>query len=163
MKKRLSPLASLLIAGFLPIATYAEIKVIESESTYIMGDNDSKVDARRIATQEAKRKVLELAGTYVESLTQVKNYQLTKDEIKSYTTGVLETEVVSEQMRGTTEHPEIYVKTRCKIDTDSLIAQIGKFQENEDLKEQVNATAKENDDLKKERDELVKQLASEKN
>ncbi len=163
MNKTLYILILLVIACFSPIQTYAEIKVVESESTYIMGDNDSKVEARRIATQEAQRKALELAGTYVESLTQIKNYQLTKDEIKSYTAGVLETEVVSEEMRGTTEHPEIYIKTRCKIDTDVLIAQIGKFQENEDLKEQINAAAKENDDLKKERDELVKQLASEKN
>jgi len=163
MKKILFILAVLLAAGLSPIATYAEVRIVESESTYIMGDNDSKVDARRIATQEAKRKALELAGTYVESLTQVKNYQLTKDEIKSYTAGVLETDVVSEQMRGTTEHPEIYIKTRCKIDTDILITQIVKIRENEDLKEQVNATVKENEDLKEERDSLVKQLASEKN
>jgi len=163
MKKITSILFSLVVVGFSPIAAYADVKVVESESTYTMGDNDSKVVARRIAVQEAQRKALELAGTYVESLTQVKNYQLTKDEIKSYTAGVLQTEVVSEQMRGTVEHPEIYIKTRCKIDTDILIAQIDKFQENEDLKEQVNAAAKENDDLKKERDELVKQLASEKN
>lgn len=27
----------------------AEVKVVEADSTYIMGDNDSKVDARRIA------------------------------------------------------------------------------------------------------------------
>jgi tetratricopeptide (TPR) repeat protein len=163
MKKIISILFSLVVACLFPIATYAEVKVVEAESTYIMGDNDSKVEARRIAMQEAQRKALELAGTYVESLTQVKNYKLTKDEIRSYTAGVLETEVESEQMLGTTEHPEIYIKTRCKIDTDILIAQIDKFQENEDLKEQVNVTAKENDDLKKERDELVKQLASEKN
>jgi Flp pilus assembly protein TadD len=163
MKKILSLIAILLVAGLLPIVTYAEVKVVESESTYIMGDNDSKVDARRIATQEAKRKALELAGTYVESLTEVKNYQLTKDEIKSYTAGVLETDVISEQMRGTTEHPEIYVKTRCKIDTDILITQINKIRENEDLKEQVDATVKENEALKEERDALVKQLSSEKN
>ena len=163
MKKMISMLFSLVVAAVFPIAAYAEVKVVEAESTYILGDNDSKVVAHRIAVQEAQRKALELAGTYVESLTQVKNYQLTKDEIKSYTAGVLETEIESEQMRGTMEHPEIYIKTRCKIDTDILIAQIDKFQENEDLKEQVNAAAKENDDLKKERDELVKQLASEKN
>jgi tetratricopeptide (TPR) repeat protein len=144
------------------VPAFAEIKVIEADSAYIMGDNDSKVDGRRIATQEAKRKALELAGTYVESLTQVKNYQLTKDDIRTYTAGVLETEVVSEQMRGTTEHPEIYIKTRCKIDTDALMAQIDKYRENEEMKEQLNASARENEDLRKERDGLVKQLAAEK-
>jgi len=163
MKKTVFILFLLAVAGFSPVAAYADVKVVESESTYVLGDNDSKIDARRIATQEAKRKALELAGTYVESLTQVKNYQLTRDEIKSYTAGVLETDIVSEQMLGTTEHPEIYIKTRCAIDTAILMAQIDKFQENEDLKEQVDATAKENEDLRKERDALVKQLSSEKN
>jgi tetratricopeptide (TPR) repeat protein len=154
---------ALMVATSRGAPAFAEVKVIDADSSYIMGDNDSKVDARRIAIQEAKRKALELAGTYVESLTQVKNYQLTKDEVKSYAAGVLDTEVVSEQMRGTTEHPEIYVKTRCKIDTDVLMAQIDKYRENEDLKEQLDASSKENEDIRKERDALVKQLAAEKN
>lgn len=151
------------MTGLIGKSVHAEIKIIEADSTYIMGDNDSKVDARRIATQEAKRKALELAGTYVESMSVVKDYQLTKDEVKSYSAGVLDTEVVSEQMRGTTEHPEIYIRARCKIDSDALTAQIDRYRENEDLKEQLDASTKENDDLKKERDVLVKQLAAEKN
>ena len=119
----------------LPLIARGEVKTVEADATYVMGDNDSKVDARRVATQEAKRKALELAGAYVESLTVVKNYQLTKDEVKAYTAGILETEIASEQMRGTTEHPEIYIKARCTIDTDIITAQIDRYRENEDLKE----------------------------
>ncbi len=162
MKKYLLLVITILTSALPLSRAYAEVKIIEADSTFIMGDNDSKVDARRIATQEAKRKALELAGTYVESLTTVKNYQLTKDEVMSYTAGVLETEVVSEQMRGTTDHPEIYIKARCKIDTDVLTAQIDRYRENEDLKEQLDVSSKENNDLKKERDSLVVQLAAEK-
>jgi predicted Zn-dependent protease len=161
--KRFFPMMISVLAFAFPLSgAYAEVKIIEADSVYIIGDNDSKVDARRIATQEAKRKALELSGTYVESTTVVKNYQLTKDEVMSYTAGIVETEVVSEQMRGTTDHPEIYVKARCKIDTDVLTAQINRYRENEDLKEQLDVSSKENDDLKKERDALVAQLAAEK-
>jgi predicted Zn-dependent protease len=138
------------------------VKVIEADSAYIMSDNDSKIDARRIAMQEVKRKALELAGTYVESLTEVKNYELTKDEVKTYTAGVMEAEVMSEQMRGTTEHPEIYIRAHCKIDTDVLMKLIDHYRDNEDLKEQLEASAKENEDLRKERGALVRQLAAEK-
>jgi Flp pilus assembly protein TadD len=162
MNRILSILFPFILLSLIPSVIRADVKIIEAESTYIMGDNDSKVDARRIATLEAKRKALELAGTYVESLTEVRNYQLTKDDIKSYTAGLLETDVVSEQMLGTTEHPEIYIKARCKIDIDTLTTQIDKFRESEDLKEQVDAVTKENEDLKKERDALVKQLTAEK-
>ncbi len=143
-------------------AASAEIKVIEADSAYVMGDNDSKIDARRIAVQEAKRKALEQAGTYLESVSEVKNYQLTKDEVKAYTAGVVETEIIADEMRGSIEHPEVYIKTRCKIDTQLLTAAIDRYRDNEDLKEQVQAAAKENDQLKKERDGLVKQLAAEK-
>jgi tetratricopeptide (TPR) repeat protein len=162
MRRLLCISIALTLAALFSRSAHAELKVIESDSMYALGDNDSKIDARRIAMQEAKRKSLELAGTYVESLTQVKNYQLTKDEIKSYTAGVVETEVVSEQMRGTTEHPAIYIKARCKIDTTVLMTQIDKFRESEELKEQLDTSSKENAELKKERDTLVRQLNAEK-
>ncbi len=142
--------------------TYAEIKVIEADSAYVMGDNDSRIDARRIAVQEAKRKALEQAGTYLESVSEIRNYQLTKDEVKAYTAGVAETEIVADEMRGSVNHPEVYIKTRCRVDTQLLTAAIDRYRDNEDLKEQVQAAAKENDQLKKERNGLVKQLAAEK-
>jgi tetratricopeptide (TPR) repeat protein len=162
MKRLIFISVALILATLFSRAAYAEVKIIEVGTAYTLGDNDSKLDARRIAIQEAKRKSLELAGAYVESLTQVKNYQLTKDEINSYTAGVVETDVASEEMRGTTEHPVIYIKTRCKIDTAVLMTQIDKFRESEELKEQLVASAEENADLKKERDALVRQLNAEK-
>jgi len=143
-------------------AAIAQVKVIEADSVYVMGDNDSKIDARRIATQEAKRKALELTGTYVESLTEVKNYQLTKDDVKVYTAGIVQTDVAAEEWRGSVQHPEVYIKARCTVDTAVLTAQIDKYRENEDLKEQLQNSSKENDALKKERDGLVRQLAAEK-
>jgi hypothetical protein len=150
------------MTGLFSLSVYAEIKVIEADSTYVIGDNDSKVDARRIAVQESQRKALELSGTYVSSLTQVKDFQLTKDEVTAYTAGVMETEIVSEEMKGTADRPSIYIKTRCKIDTDVLLKQIEQFQDNEELKGQLVASQKENDSLKKERDGLQAQLAAEK-
>ncbi|MBI4690465.1 MAG: tetratricopeptide repeat protein [Nitrospirae bacterium] len=146
----------------LPLPVKAEIKTIDAESSYVMGDNDSKIDARRIAVQEAKRKALEMAGTYIESLTEVKEMSLSKDEITIYTAGVVETEIVSEEMRGTAKNPEILIKARCKIDTAVLIDRINNLRKNEELKEQLEASLKENESLKKERDNLVAKLSSEK-
>ncbi|MBI5203334.1 MAG: tetratricopeptide repeat protein [Nitrospirae bacterium] len=146
----------------LPVLVKAEIKIIETESSYIMGDNDSKIDARRIATQEAKRKALEMAGTFMESLTEVKNMALAKDEIKAYTAGVVETDIISEDMKGTSAHPEIFIRARCKIDTAVLIGHINSFRKNEDIKEQLNGALKENESLKKERDNLTSKLSAEK-
>ena len=153
----------LMLAAFLPInAALAEIKVIEADSTYILGDNDSKVDARRIATQEAQRKALELSGTFLASITQVKEYKLTKDEVTAYTAGVVETQIVVDESRGTANHPEQYIKARCTVDTDVLLRQIDRYRENQELREQVEIAARERDTLRKERDALQKQLAAEK-
>lgn len=146
----------------LPVSVKAEFKIIETESSYIMGDNDSKIDARRIATQEAKRKALEMAGAFMESLTEVKNMSLAKDEIKAYTAGIVETDIISEDMKGTSAHPEIFIRARCKIDTAVLIGHINSFRKNEDLKEQLNSALKENESLKKERETLTSKLSTEK-
>lgn len=150
--------AALIIAAHVPFFASAEIKVIETDNTYVMGDGDSKVDARRIAVREAQRKALGLAGTYVSSLTQVKNFQLTKDEVTAYTAGVMETEIVSEDLN----YPSLTIKVRCTIDTDVLEGQIEQFRGNEELKEQLLASQRESDALRKERDSLLSRLAAEK-
>lgn len=139
----------------------AEIKIIEAETTYVIGDNESKVEARRTAVLEAKRKALETAGTYVSSLSQVQEYKLTKDEATAYTAGVVETEIDSEEMRGTTDHPEIYIKARCKIDTDILTQQIDNYRQNEELRKQLEASARESMTLRNQLDELRTQLRAE--
>jgi tetratricopeptide (TPR) repeat protein len=150
------------IALLLSSPALAEVKVIEADYTYRMGDNDSKADARRIAIQEAKRKALELAGTFVASLTQVKEYRLTKDEVTAYTAGIVETEIMADEGRGTVDQPELYIKVRCRVDTDVLARQIDRYRENEALGEQLEAAAREKEALRKERDALQKQLAAEK-
>ena len=140
----------------------AEVKVIEAANVYRMGDNDSRNDARRICIQEAKRRALELAGTYVSSLTQVRDFRLTMDEVTSYTAGMIATDIVSEEMRGSAEHPEIVVKVRCSIDTSVLLKQLGSFRENDELKAQLEAAARENEKLRKERDALIATMQGEK-
>jgi len=162
MNKTSYILSLLIITSLLTHHAHAEIKTIEADSAYVMGDNDSKVDARRIATQDAKRKALELAGTYVASLTQVKEYKLTKDEVTAYTAGIVETEIIADETRGSLKHPELYIKTRCKIDTDVLMRQIESYRESEELRSQLETSSKESEALRKERDELRKQLAAEK-
>lgn len=156
------PVITALLVCCTAIPAAAEVKVIEAANIYQMGDNDSRNDARRICVQEAKRKALELAGTYVSSLTQVKNYRLTKDEVTSYTAGMIAADIVSEEMRGSADRPEIVVKVRCSIDTSVLMKQLGNFRENDELKAQLDTAARENEKLRKERDALLASMQAEK-
>ncbi len=161
VKMVLLTVLSLLLLAQQEAAVVAETRIIEAEGTYRMGNQDSKINGRRIAAQEAKRTALELAGTYVEGLTQVKSFQLARDEVKTITAGIIEAEVVSERMHGTPERPEISVKVRCSIDADNLGNQINRYRQNEDLKEQLDDAVRENDALRKDRDVLVRQLSAE--
>lgn len=70
----------------IPSLSLAETKTIFADHRYVMGDNDSKNDARRMCFLEAKRRALEKAGTYIESRTEVKDFRLTKDEISEKVT-----------------------------------------------------------------------------
>ena len=60
---------------------YAGVQTITASHTYVLGDNDSRNDARHLCFLEAKRKVLEMAGVYIQSHDVVTNAELTKSQI----------------------------------------------------------------------------------
>jgi hypothetical protein len=66
-----------LILSFLLFAnsSFAETKTFIKEYTYHAGDEDSRNSSRTIALREVKRLLLEELGTYLESQTEVKNFQ----------------------------------------------------------------------------------------
>jgi hypothetical protein len=55
---------------------------IIAEGSYNMGDGETPTVAESRALLNAKRAALERAGTYVESYTKVRNFQLTQDQIQ---------------------------------------------------------------------------------
>ena len=62
---------TLLAVLILPTVAFAETQTFTATHTYILGDHDSKDDARQRCLLEAKRKVLEQAGVYIESASEV--------------------------------------------------------------------------------------------
>jgi len=77
--------------------------LIQGMYSYTYGDSESKVDARETCRNLALRNALESYSVYVESSTEVENYQLTKDQIRSLSAGVLRNiEIVEEKEEGRT-------------------------------------------------------------
>ncbi|MDD3250273.1 MAG: hypothetical protein PHF23_07925, partial [Smithellaceae bacterium] len=70
-----------LLVLFTPQITAAETKTFIKEYTYQASDEDSKHSCRVISLREVKRLLLEELGTYLESETEVKDFQLTRDQI----------------------------------------------------------------------------------
>ena len=70
------------------------------EHTYRAGDMDSKVSSRAIALMEVKRALLEQLGTYLVSETEVRNFQMTKDQISLLTAGIVSAVILDEKWDG---------------------------------------------------------------
>jgi len=94
----------------------AAIKVFEREYTYQASEADSKLSSRTVSLAEVKRLLLEELGTYLESVTEVKNFQLTKDQITALTAGIVRVEVLDERWDGKT----YWLKARVAADPDEV-------------------------------------------
>ena len=60
---------------------FAAPQQFSAEGEYRLGDRDTREDAKRYAVADAKRKIAEQAGVYVESSTEISNFQLVKDKV----------------------------------------------------------------------------------
>lgn len=98
----------------------AATKTITATHTYVMGDNDSRNDARHLCFLEAKRKVLEEAGTFIQSSSEVINFQLTKDQMTSYSAAILSVETVHEAFAYKDGRGTITLTVKADIDTEDV-------------------------------------------
>lgn len=103
-----------------PLLTYAETKILTAEATYIMGDGETPSFAEAMVLQKAKQMALEQAGTYVESYTKIKNYDLSHEEIQTIAGGVLEVEVLEKTRALVGDGLRFYVKIKATVTTDKM-------------------------------------------
>ncbi|MBH0183148.1 MAG: hypothetical protein HP490_16130 [Nitrospira sp.] len=117
-----------------------------------MGDRDTREDAVRLATESAKRNALEQVATYLESVTVVDGMDITKDEIRTYTAGLV---IVLDQRIETTLDGDtivVTVKLLAQIDTKEAAQAIAALRESEDARVELAALKSENEQLQQELD-----------
>jgi hypothetical protein len=142
----------------LPALSLAETKIFSETHKYIMGDNDSKNDARRICFLEAKRKILDRAGVYIESRTEVKNYQLTKDEISAYSSVLLKVGIENEEWKLVGENMAVFLSVKAEVDTNSINKKLAEIKKDDDLKDRIIKQQNQLDKLEQRIAQLQKQL-----
>ena len=148
----LSLLALFIILSLWPAAALAEIRIVTAQGEHRMGDRDTREDAIRLATEAAKRNALEQVAVYLESITIVDGLDVTKDEIRTYTAGLV---LVLEQKTDTSlDGDTVVVRTDlvAQIDTDDVRQAIAALRENEDARHQLAALQEENDQLQRDLD-----------
>ena len=104
----------------LPVSAMGEILTIKQTLRQTFGGGQSADDARIYGIAKAKREALEKAGTYIESLTVVKNYKVEKDEILAITAGVLKAEVISQKNYASDDAFGIEIVVNVVVDTSVL-------------------------------------------
>jgi tetratricopeptide (TPR) repeat protein len=136
-----------------PSMTSANTVTYIREYRYQASEADSKLSSRTIAFEQVKRLLLEELGTYVISVTEVKDSEVTKDKVISFTAGIVSTIILEEKWDGQT----YYLKAKISADTDELARAIdrvhkdqGKSMELEAMRKRTDEALKEIEDLKKE-------------
>lgn len=138
---------------------YAETRTVLSQGAYRMGARDTKEDAMRLATEAAKRNALEQVATYLESITVVEGVDITRDEITTYTAGLV---VVHDQQTTLSLDGDaviITVDLTSQIDTEEVAQAILALRENEDARHQLAALKRDIDDLHQELEVATQSLA----
>jgi tetratricopeptide (TPR) repeat protein len=118
----------------------AQEKTFIKEYTYAASDLDSKVSSRTIALEQVKKLVLEELGTYLKSETEVKNFQLTSDQLTAFSAGIIKISVIDEKWDGKT----YYIKAQIIADPAAVsqaIARVLADQTNSRLLEETSKKA----------------------
>ena len=136
--------ACLLLFVFIliPGISHAEIKTYIHTVKQSFGGSQSPDDARVGAIAKAKREVLEKAGTYLESLTIVRESVVEKDEIIALAAGVLKAEIVSQKNFATEDTFGIVVKAKVDVDTSILEDRVRKLLQDRSLLEKYKENQK---------------------
>ena len=119
MARRILPL---LLVGLFVLASQApaETKTVRKEVRQVFGGSQSPDDARVAAMARAKREALEEAGTYLESLTVVRNAELARDDITALASGVLQAKIVEEEPFVEGGAFGIRIVAEVRVDTSGL-------------------------------------------
>jgi hypothetical protein len=126
----------------------AAVRIVTTSGEYRMGDHDTRLDAVRMAIEAAKRQALEQVATYLESVTEVKNLDVTRDEIRTYTAGVVT--VLNQRTSTRLENGAvvIHVDLTAQADEDEVIMAINALRDNESATRELVSLRTETEQLR---------------
>jgi hypothetical protein len=123
-------------------------RVIAATGEHRMGAHDTRSDAARIAIEDAKRQALEQVATYLESVTAVRNLDLTRDEIRTYSAGIVT--VLDQQTSTRFEDGDIvmHADVTARVDEQEVLQAIAALKEDETARHQLASLRAQADQLR---------------
>lgn len=145
----------LLTAVSMTASASAALTTFTKEYIYQASDADSKLTSRAIALEQTKRLLLEEVGVFIESQTEVRNFQLTKDQISIITAGIVRTDIIEESWDG-----KVYrLKAKIVIDPSEIAKSVNTIRSDRQKLAELNAAVKRSNALFEEIESLKKELA----
>lgn len=138
----------------------ADSRIVTAGGEYRMGDHDTRTDAIRLATESAKQDALEQVATYVERITEVRDLNVTRDDIRSFTAGIVKVLDQTVTTRLEQDHVVVRVDLTAEVDPHDVAQAIAALRENEQARHELLALRAETDRLQAELDETNRTLAS---
>jgi len=152
---------SIIFALLLSQSIFAQSKeIIHANYKYTLGDSDTKSDAKKIAFIEAKRLCLEKAGSYIESNTEVLDFRISKDEIRTYTGGILKVEIISEEFKAIGESLTLFMEVRAEVDLNEVKESLKRVKEDKKFAKNIKEQEKQLKGLEDRIRKLQQQLSS---
>lgn len=131
-----------------PSAPSATVRVLTAGGEYRMGDHDTRADAVRLAVEAAKKEALEQIATYLESVTEIKDMDVTRDEVRTYTAGIVT--VLDQKITTRLEGETVVIRAdlTAQVDPGEVAQAITALRENESAKNELAALRLETDQLR---------------
>ena len=167
----------LLTALILPTVALAEFRTFTATHTYILGDDDSRNTARQKCLAEAKRKILEQVGMYLESQSELvtssqsatsgsaKSPKTTNEErqqiteqITTLTAGIIRTEVVKEEFGEVSGRLQITLTVKADVDPEDIQRQLETKRANQDVRKQVKDQEQRIEELENQLRAMMKEM-----
>jgi len=134
--------------------------IVESSAKYMLGDNDTRIDARNISLNEAKRAASELAGTQVKSELVIENDQILKDQITIVAASFMTIEVIKEAMTTSQEGRSVMeVTIRARLDKSAIRSKFDTYRGDDKRKNELSSIQAENSRLQNELTSLNAELS----
>ena len=138
----------------------ADTRTVNASGEYRMGDYDSRADANRLALEAAKKDALEQVATYIERITEVRDFTVTRDEIRSFTAGIVK--VIDQTVTTRLEQDQLIIRVdlTAEIDPHDVMQAIAALRENDQARQELLALRAETDRLQEQVDATNRALAA---
>ena len=143
-----------------PPTRSADSRIVTASGEYRLGDHDTRTDGARLAVEAAKRDALEQVATYLERVTEVRDMNLTRDDIRSYTAGIVK--VLEETITTRVENESIVIRAKltAEIDPHEVAQAIAALRENDSAMRELTVLRAETDRLQEQLDATNRALAA---